>query len=167
MIGIVGAGPRTGTSYLMQQLDAMGLPVVGEKQIKGWTVEEENPLGYYELEPQDLLAGLEAGAYEDLILKIWPPALTAAHGLKKVVVLERRDRDAHLMSIRRTLDAEVLANGISIQFTPDEILDIHYSAIDRWLDSDPGVDHLHVFTEELDERLGEIVTFIGDPSWQS
>lgn len=46
-ITIVGGLPRSGTSLLMQMLDAAGIPILTDQQRRP---DEDNPRGYYELE---------------------------------------------------------------------------------------------------------------------
>ena len=82
MVGIIGYGPRTGTSFVMQTLARAGAPIVGEKHIEGWTAEQNNPEGHYELEPSTLVDGLVDGSFDNKILKVWPTALMVAKNLK-------------------------------------------------------------------------------------
>ena len=167
MIGIVGLGPRTGTSFVMKTLTDLGYPTVGEPEVEGWTSSINNPDGHFDLEPSVLVDGLINGQFKDKILKIWPPALPLARGLEKIVVLERGDENAQLQSIQRSLDAECTEHGIETTHTPDDILRLHISSFTEWFDGQNTVPFIHVFTEELDERIEEIIAFTGGSSCPS
>ena len=167
MIGIVGVGPRTGTSFMMSTLRHHGFPVIGEEQVPGWTAPANNPDGHFELDPETLVEGLLESRFEDKVLKIWPPALHLAQGLDRIVVLERQNKLAQAVSIERCLKHESESIGIQTDINPDDVIDLHTQALNAWLDTDPGVPAFHVFTEELDDRLDDVIAFLGGSTWQS
>ena len=167
MIGIVGVGPRTGTSFVMRRIKEHGFPIIGEAHVEGWTSPVNNPQGHFDLAPQDLIQGLLDESFTDRVLKVWPPMLHIATGLERIVVLERRDRLAQLASIERCINNELMENDHpDFNIKPDELLSTSINALDAWLDTRPQVSYIHAYTEDLDQRIDDIITFIGESKWQ-
>ena len=74
----------------------------------------------------------------------------------KEVVLERKNTDAWLESI----DRQMVREGMT-QFTADDILAITVPLMARCLEDFPG-EIMKVATEDLDNKIKDILTFIGD-----
>lgn len=163
MIAIVSGLPRSGTSLLMQMLDAGGYPVLCDDERRA---DEDNPRGYFEYTPvrrleQDhhWLADAEGKA-----LKVVSPLL---YHLPK-------EFDYRLIFIRRPLD-EVLRSQAAMlsrrgQTAPihDPAMQLHFErhlrAVDAWIGQQPNIsrltlNHAEVIAEprHTAERLSEFL----------
>ena len=146
---IMGAGPRTGTSWTMHRLAKAGLPVHHSKSLSAIMPPEGNPQGYYECYPADLLN------YENTIAKVWP--ITAQPEIIEKMVVLYRDRTTQLASIERQLTRErTLLEAAGIDWTAEEHLDRSLLALEPLL----GIPHLAIRTEELDERISDITNYL-------
>jgi hypothetical protein len=54
LVVVTGLGPRTGTSFVMNQARLKGLPIKGQAFIDGLTIPQHNPDGYWESTSNDL-----------------------------------------------------------------------------------------------------------------
>jgi hypothetical protein len=170
MFVVTGVGPRVGTSFLMQKIKKMGIPVVGKK-FPYWTVKEENPNGYYEINPWTNLYGIHHQDWKDKAVKLWPPVLenTPVNNIDKLIILERRDQDKQIKSIERVLPKELEKLGW-------ETLENSFSALDLINKSTDIIEEylryynssfINVYTEDLDDSLVLIEKFLKEPrKWQ-
>jgi len=104
MIVIVSGLPRSGTSLMMQMLQAGGVKLLTDQMRQP---DDDNPRGYYEFEQVKLLkddstwlAGAEGKAVK--VISMLLPDLPAAYHYK--VVFMMRDMDEILASQRRMLE---------------------------------------------------------------
>lgn len=144
---VTAMGPRCGTSFVMQHCVEAGLPVNGVAFInEQLTPHAGNPKGYYEMvqPPQ-----------HGMVQKVWPVDLInidPAH-ISTLVVLDRRDKTALFASMQQQAQRE--------QFNYDAAQ--AYAEISAQLSSylaRTQVKYLLVYTEELDERIGEIIRYL-------
>ena len=146
---VVGRGPRVGSSFVMKSLLDAGLPVHWDQSLCDILPEDGNPDGYYETMFQDYRS------HEDVILKVWP--LTMQHAdIERMVVLER-SRENQLASIEKQMVREQkLLEERGIGLTPTEFIDLSHQALEIYL----SIPHLRVSTEDLDDRIDEIISFM-------
>ena len=143
-IVVVSGLPRSGTSMMMRMIEAAGVPALTDGRR---TPDEDNPLGYYELEAVKTTradASWVAGARGKvvkvihLLLRDMPP------GERYRVVFMRRDLDEVLASQRKMLERSGRKGGA----LPADALRRQYEAqlreIDAFLDSRPGFSRLDI-----------------------
>lgn len=147
---ITGYGPRVGSSFIMRQAKVRGMDVLGTKYMHGLAPVSGNPGGYYDLIDTEVLAA-KAG-----VAKIWPRQFRYLRTPPdRMVVLGREDLDSWLASIDRQTERE--GGGP----TAEEVLEYTIPLMDRALDEYPGA-VLKVTTESLNDRIDEILEFIGE-----
>lgn len=145
---VMGAGPRTGTSWTMHRLAQAGLPVEYSQSVEDVMPAEGNPLGYYEC----LLSDLPTA---NAIIKAWP--LTADPMIIERMVVLYRDRSTQLASIERQMTRErELLDAAGIVWTAEEHLDKSLDALQPFL----GIPHLAIRTEDLDDRISDIINYM-------
>lgn len=151
MVNIVtGIGPRVGSSFIMRQCKIAGLEVHGSKYLHGVLPPEGNPGGYYDLTPIEIMKATSG------VAKVWPVQYQYMIGPPaKVLVVRRLDREAQLDSIvkqaareKHNLDA---AHSIAMS---EDIYQRTFTELD--------VPTMEVYTEELNDKLEDILTFLGD-----
>ena len=109
---------------------------------------EGNPLGYYEC----LLSDLPT---TNAIIKAWP--LTADPMIIERMVVLYRDRSTQLASIERQMTRErELLDAAGIVWTAEEHLDKSLDALQPFL----GIPHLAIRTEDLDDRISDIINYM-------
>lgn len=170
MFVVTGIGPRVGTSFLMQQIKKMGIPVVGKK-FPYWAVKEENENGYYEINPWTNLYGIHHDDWKGKAVKLWPPVLenTPVNNISKLIILERRDQDKQIKSIERVLPKELKKLGWELPENSPSALELINKSTDiieeylRYYNSS----FINVYTEDLDDSLVLIENFLKEPrTWQ-
>jgi hypothetical protein len=139
---VVGAGPRTGTSWVMGQLHAAGLPV-------HWTKSIKIPGAEYETDWKEL------PNLNNVIAKVWPGTMTVAKVSR--IVLLRRDRDEQIISLRKQLERE-RAVGYKVVETAEELIDrnVKFANAIR-------IPKIEIRTEDLNSRIGEIIGWLSEP----
>ena len=139
---VVGAGPRTGTSWVMGQLHAAGLPV-------HWTKSIKIPGAEYETNWKDL------PNLNNVIAKVWPGTLTVAN-VGRVVIL-RRDRDDQIISLRKQIERERVAGY--------KCIDTAETLIDRCVKFADAIQipKIEIRTEDLNSRINEIIGWLSEP----
>ena len=146
---VMGVGPRAGTSFTMKELLDAGLPVHWDPSIDAALPVDGNPRGYYETLPSDYRS------VTDKIVKVWPLAAQYAD-IERMVVLER-NRESQLASIAEQVERErELLDALDISWTPEEFLDRSSKALSLYL----SIPHLRVRTEDLSERIDEIISYL-------
>jgi hypothetical protein len=163
---VVSGLPRSGTSLMMNMLQAGGLPIVTDALR---TADDDNPKGYFELERVKQLARGDKAWVADAegkvvkvisaLLEHLPPTCTY-----KVLFMQRRLPEV-LASQRRMLERR----GEPTDTVPDQtmaaLFEKHLRTIEGWLAAQPNVAVLYVPYHELVERPAEqverIVQFLG------
>lgn len=146
---VMGVGPRSGTSFTMRMMHEAGLPVHWDSSIDEKMPAEGNPQGYYETHFQDYRS------LEDVIVKVWPMSARFAD-VEKMVVLER-DRDSQIASIEKQMVRErALLDTLGITWSAEDFRDRSAEALNLYL----SIPHLRVRTEDLDERIDEIINYM-------
>ncbi len=135
---IVSGLPRSGTSMMMQMLDAGGIPVLAD----GVRVSDaDNPRGYYEFElvkktKQDATWLKDAGGKAVKIVHLLLMDLPATHQYR--VLMMRRKMQEILASQKTMLDRNKRP-GASVP--PEQLARIfqqQFEKIDRWLAAQPN-----------------------------
>ena len=146
---VIGVGPRVGTSFTMKSLIEAGLPVHWDQCVDDLLPTAGNTAGYYETDHVNLpdLSGV--------IVKVWPLAAHLA-SIEKAVILER-NRDCQLASIEKQMvrERELLAT-LGIDWTAEDFIDQSEKALTPLL----SIPHLRIRTEDLDDRIDDIITFM-------
>ncbi|MBW2421589.1 MAG: sulfotransferase family protein [Deltaproteobacteria bacterium] len=170
-IAVVTGLPRSGTSLLMQMLEAGGLPLLYDESRRP---DPDNPLGYFEYEPVKRMARDRS----------WLDA-AVGHGVKIVlgllahlprdyayrVILVERDLGEVMASQRKMLARQ--GSGGDPTAAPNEIdeeeeallrglFDEQLREIARGLREMPGVELLRVEHRELVARPGQVAEALND-----
>jgi hypothetical protein len=166
MFAVTGIGPRCGTSFLMQRIRKMGIPVVGKK-FPYWAVKEENPNGYYEINPWTNLYGIHHQDWKGKAVKLWPPVLeqTPVTNIHKLIILERKDQDKQIKSIERVLPKELDKLGWEKPkdaLSPLEMINKSTEIIEDYLRY-YNSSFIYVYTEDLTDSLDLIEKFLKEP----
>jgi sulfotransferase family protein len=165
MITIVSGLPRSGTSLMMQMLDAGGLPVLSDGERKADT---DNPKGYLEWErikqlPKD--PSLIAEAEGKVVKVISQLILSLPSGFDYRVILMQRPLPEVLKSqdemLRRRGNADSNADASAIE----EAFQRHLIEVNKWLAGKANVQvsrvHYHRVLREPKAVAGEIAAFLG------
>ena len=161
MYVITGVGPRCGTSFVMHSLVEEGIPYKGER-FPAWTVKEENPNGYYEIDPVKHHDGIQHNDWKDHVVKLWPHVLskTPPEYIQKIVILERIDKKTQFNSMIRLKQKEEKHNNVSFGMVDDsKIIPKSKELIYSYLDTNL-IPTIKVYTEELDKQIDVIKLFI-------
>ena len=166
-IVVVAGLPRSGTSMLMQLLDAGGVPALTDGQR---VADADNPRGYYEFEPATRLAR-DASWLPDARGRVVKLALPLVQRLPRgesyrLLVIERDVREV-IVSQRRMLD-RLGRGGTKLS---DDALAVEYlrqrERLRDWLDRRPEVAVLPVRYDAILANphavAAEIATFLGRP----
>lgn len=158
MIVVSGVAPRTGTSFVMHCLKTKGYPVYGHKHLNGYTVRDHNPDGYYDLYPYE--ANPDNNYIANKIVKLWCPSYYFFKNIDKFILLERKDKDKQLESMRK-----VYSDEKKLPLFKDFDLDVE-AMLDHYIKEKENIlksfNVLHVYTEDLGKELKSIYSFIGD-----
>ena len=151
MLNVVsGYGPRVGSSAVMRELIACGYEIHGTPYMHGLYRPEFNLGGYYDLHDEEV-ESVKCG-----IAKVWPRQI---HLLPKtpakLVLLDRRDKSAWLTSVTRFLESHDITVDV------EETLSNSREYMDTFLGDYTG-EVYHVYTEDLDKHLKDIIEFIGE-----
>lgn len=138
-ITVVSGVPRSGTSMMMQMLEAGGLPILTDSLR---TATADNPLGYYEYEP---VKGLSKGQFDWLslaqgkavkVISALVEFLPADYSYR--LIFMHRKMDEILASQRRMLSHRgELPSDIS-DAKMAEILKRHIAKVETWLARQPN-----------------------------
>ena len=165
MITIVSGLPRSGTSLMMQMLDAGGLPVLSDGERKADT---DNPKGYLEWERIKQLPknpGIIAEAEGKVVKAVsefimWLPS---SHGYR--IIFMQRPLPEVLKSqdemLRRRGNAESIGNTSAIE----EAFQRHLIEVNQWLAGKSNVKvarvHYHRVLREPKPVAEEVAAFLG------
>lgn len=155
---VTGVGPRVGTSFVMQQAKAAGLPVMGEPHPPA-TVKQFNPNGYYELNIFKIHTQVTKGLLDGHVVKVWNTLLPYIEkNINHMVLIERKDKAAQMRSARTVFAAEM-----ELEICQNFDFDFE----DIWFKLQPNVAELkqrynvmHVYTEDLNTQIGDIIRFL-------
>lgn len=145
---VMGAGPRTGTSFVMRRLHEAGLPVYWDEKpelpIGG------NPSGYFETDWHRL------STLDQVIVKVWP---RFAHQVEidRLLIL-RRDRDTQVKSLTRQLGRERhLWQGVP--WSAGHIIDYALKGLSKVT----ALQRMEFRTETLDQNINQIIDYLSVP----
>jgi Sulfotransferase domain len=148
-ITIVSGLPRSGTSMMMQMLDAAGIPIVKD-DIR--TPDDDNPRGYYEFErvkqiehDQEWLEDAQGKAVK--MISALLNHLPARYNYR--IIFMRREMGEILASqkvmlARRQQDTDKVGDEKMAQF-----FDVHLRQIQAWLATQPNIQVLYVHYGEM------------------
>jgi hypothetical protein len=157
MITIVSGLPRSGTSLMMQMLDAGGLPVLSDGERKPDT---DNPKGYLEWErikqlPKDPNLIAEA---EGKVVKVISQLLLLLPAGREYRIILMQSQDEML---RRRGNAESIGNTSAIE----EAFQRHLIEVNQWLAGKSNVKvarvHYHRVLREPKPVAEEVAAFLG------
>lgn len=165
---IVSGLPRSGTSLMMQILEAGGLEIVTD-QVR--TPDDDNPKGYYEFERVKKLNDGDSGWLESAqgkvvkVISALLEHLPPAYGYK--VIFMQRKMDEVLASQRQML----IRRGEPSDKVSDEKMaesfNKHLAKITSWLDQQPNIEVLYVRYGELlsnpRENIEKVLRFLDMP----
>jgi hypothetical protein len=167
MITIVSGLPRSGTSLMMQMLDAGGLPVLSDGERKADT---DNPKGYLEWErikqlPKDPSMIAEAEGKVVKVISQLILSLPMDHEYR--IVFMQRPLPEVLQSqdemLRRRGNADSIADNSAIE----EAFQRHLIEVNRWLAGRDNVQvlrvHYHRVLREPKPVAGEVAAFLQIP----
>lgn len=167
MITIVSGLPRSGTSLMMQMLQAGGLPILSDGERKADT---DNPKGYLEWErikqlPKDAMVMAEA---EGKVVKVISQLLLSIpDGHEYRVIFMQRPLPEIMKSqdemLRRRRTYEPIADTSPIE----QAFQRHLIDVNKWLASKPNVKvlriHYHRVLREAGTVAHEVAQFLGTP----
>ena len=139
---VTGAGPRTGTSWTMEQLEKAGLPIYYTEYVK-------IPGAGYET-MQDELAALK-----NVIVKVWPSSMFM-NKIGRMVVL-KRDYASQLASLEVQIEREREA-GFTVNMPAEQMIEQA-----KWVLQQSTIPRLEVETQDLDNRIVEIIDWLSEP----
>jgi hypothetical protein len=165
VIIIVSGLPRSGTSLMMQMLDAGGLPVLSDGERKADT---DNPKGYLEWErikqlPKDPSLITEA---EGKVVKVISQLiLSLPSGHEYRVLFMQRPLPEVLKSQEEMLRRRGNADSNADTSPIEEAFQRHLIEVNKWLASKKNVQvsrvHYHRVLREPKAVAGEIAAFLG------
>jgi hypothetical protein len=153
---VTGLGPRTGTSFVMQQAKQKGIPIHGYKFIPNFTVEQHNVDGYWDAIVYD-------PTINNCLVKLWYPSYLDidVNKIAGVVALERKDKVAQVASLYKVFKDECKLNNqlLSLE-SPSSLLLPFIENTEQWLSSLNNKQVMRVYTEDLDSSINSILSFI-------
>jgi hypothetical protein len=167
MITIVSGLPRSGTSLMMQMLDAGGMPVLSDGERKADT---DNPKGYLEWErikqlPKD--PSLIAEAEGKVVKVISQLILSLPPGPEYRIVFMQRPLPEVLKSQDEMLRRRGNADSISDTSAIEEAFQRHLIEVNRWLAGKANVQvlriHYHRVLREAKVVAEEVAAFLKVP----
>jgi hypothetical protein len=167
MITVVSGLPRSGTSLMMQMLDAGGLPVLSDGERKADT---DNPKGYLEWErikqlPKD--PGLIAEAEGKVVKVISQLILSLPLGHDYRIIFMQRPLPEVLKSqdemLRRRDSADLIGDNSAVE----ELFQRHLIELNKWLAGKANMQvarvHYHRVLREPKAVAEEIAAFLQVP----
>jgi hypothetical protein len=167
MITIVSGLPRSGTSLMMQMLDAGGLPVLSDGERKADT---DNPKGYLEWERIKQLPknpGLIAEAEGKVVKVISQLILSLPAGHEYRVVFMQRPLSEVLKSQDEMLRRRGNADSIADNSAFEDAFQRHLIEVNKWLAGQANVQvlrvHYHRVLREPKAVAEEVAAFLQVP----
>ena len=165
-VTIVSGLPRSGTSLMMQMLEAGGLPALTDGVREA---DDDNPKGYYELEAVKRTATDDSWLDEagGCVVKVVHALLRVLpEGRDYRVVLMRRDLDEILSSQSVMLDRLCRSGAAAAQKEIRRAYEEDLLATQRWVESQPNVRCLEVwYRDVIDDpaaQASRVREFLGD-----
>jgi hypothetical protein len=167
MINIVSGLPRSGTSLMMQMLDAGGLPVLSDGERKA---DADNPKGYLEWErikqlPKDPSLIAEAEGKVVKVISQLILSLPSDHEYR--VILMQRPLPEVLKSQEEMLRRRGNADSNTGTSAIEEAFQRHLIEVNKWLAGKENVQvsrvHYHRVLREPKTVASEIAAFLGIP----
>jgi hypothetical protein len=167
MITIVSGLPRSGTSLMMQMLDAGGLPVLSDGERKADT---DNPKGYLEWErikqlPKD--PSLIAEAEGKVVKVISQLILSLPVGHDYRIVFMQRPLPEVLKSQDEILRRRGNSDSITETSAIEEAFQRHLIEVNKWLAGQPNTQvsrvHYHRVLREPKAVAEEVAAFLNVP----
>jgi len=122
--------------------------------MNGILPKEGNPGGYYDVNPYSIRN------IKDGVAKIWPVSLGSVEvPISKLVILERKDREQQYKSIAKQMEREPFNFA---DLTPEFITKAAEAWLNHWLQSQDNLIVRSYYTEDLDDSIDEIVSFLGE-----
>jgi predicted AlkP superfamily phosphohydrolase/phosphomutase/tetratricopeptide (TPR) repeat protein len=137
---VVSGLPRSGTSMMMQMLDAAGLPIMTDGKR---TADENNPLGYYEYEPVKQLAtdSKWVANVQGKVVKIISQLLYFLPANQKYkIIYMKRDLDEVMRSQQKMLGKSEHEISMAIY----ESYKKEYDKIKKWAEKRPNVSMIEI-----------------------
>lgn len=153
---VTGLGPRTGTSFVMQQAKQRGVPISGYKFLQNFTVKKHNPAGYWE-------TPIYNPDNNNCLIKLWYPVLTCVdkHMVSGIVVLERQNKLAQVASLYKVFKDECKLNPKLLDLdSPSSLLLSFINNTENWLSTFDAKQTMRVYTEDLSSSIDDILMFI-------
>jgi hypothetical protein len=167
MITIVSGLPRSGTSLMMQMLDAGGLPVLSDGERKADT---DNPKGYLEWERVKQLPknpSLIAEAEGKVVKVISELILSLPMDHEYRIVFMQRPLPEVLKSQDEMLRRRGNADSIGDNSAIEEFFQRHLLEVNRWIAAKPNVEimrvHYHRVLREPKVVAEEVAAFLKVP----
>jgi hypothetical protein len=167
MITIVSGLPRSGTSLMMQMLDAGGLPVLSDGERKADT---DNPKGYLEWErikqlPKDPALIAEAEGRVVKVISQLILSLPASHEYR--IVFMQRPLPEVLKSQDEMLRRRGNTDSITDTSAIEEAFQRHLIEVNKWLAGKPNTRvlrvHYHRVLREPKSVAEEVAAFLQVP----
>ncbi len=161
-IVVVSGLPRSGTSLLMQMLEAGGIPPFADFQR---TADDDNPKGYYELE-----AIKQLKANPDVLDEAPGKVVKAIHMLLAnlpdkhtyKIIFIRRSIDEVLASQRKMLDRTGKKGAAIPDAALTKVFESQLAKVDTWLQAQPNIQVLNVQHRSLLTDPPPVVQQIND-----
>ncbi len=163
-VTIVSGLPRSGTSMMMQMLEAGGIPILTDKQR---VADEDNPKGYYEFERVKQVTKDQAWLEDSrgkavkmvsALLKDLPP------GYHYKIVFMRRKMD----EILKSQSVMLARSGKSADIPDDKMAALfqqHLDQVMKWLPAQPNIDVLYIHYNDVmqnpSQEVEKLVQFLG------
>ena len=130
MIVVTGSA-RSGTSMMMQTLQILGVPIVGE-DFSETNRFAGNVKGYYELPPEEIAGGIKNDRFEGKGVKLFGQGLlkTEEQYIDKVIICERNREDSikSFMRLLRITPVDIAP----IRSNAEQIIDINRKIVDSY-----------------------------------
>jgi hypothetical protein len=156
IVVVTGVGPRTGTSFVMKKAKDAGLPIIG-KPFDEMLVPKHNPNGYWET------TSTKPKVLNNHVVKLWSPDLSLIPPFKisNILVLERKDKLAQMHSTYKVFKDECKLNPTFAKlYNPANIIQEHSAFLERWLKQINQNNIMRVYTEDLDDSIEQILSFL-------
>jgi hypothetical protein len=149
-ITVVSGVPRSGTSLMMQMLEAGGMPILTDR-IR--TANDDNPLGYYEYEPVKALSKGQAEwlpLAQGKVVKVITALLEYLPvGYDYRLVMMHRQMDEVVVSQRRMLEHRGEPQTAATDDKLADMLARHLAKVEGWLARQPNFTRVTVDYNQL------------------
>lgn len=159
---IVSGLPRSGTSMMMQMLEAGGIPPLTDR-VRG--ADEDNPRGYYEFERVKALPADTAWLPEargKVVKMVYRLLYGLPGGYQYRVVFMQRN----LQEVVRSQDEMLRRHGHGTEQTqPDQMVDLYrrqLQDVEAWLQRQPNFQVLYVDFQEVMNQPGPVAERLND-----